>query len=297
VVRAGLLAALWPGLGHVYVGRPAIGVAIALFYPVVMTGAMLGATRWESLFGLLYVAIVLAAASWVAQLIWACRLAWGRRRSYELIWCNTPLAYVAFAGLSGAFGFFVAPRFRETRAEPFKYPSFAMAPTLILGDQFFTDKLATVERGDVVVYWNAEHTTNAVHRVVAVGGDVVQVIDRQLFVNGVPLEQRPCDEPTYRYVDRDYDSVEHSTECVVERDASGRERKVLFEFSAGRPSFGPLTLAPDQVFVMGDNRDNSGDSRFGGPVPRARIVGKATRIWLSFDVEEGFRWERMGQRL
>ncbi|MBL9037362.1 MAG: signal peptidase I, partial [Archangium sp.] len=61
-----------------------------------------------------------------------------------------------------------------------------------------------------------------------------------------------------------------------------------------RPVFGALSLDAQKLFVMGDNRDNSQDSRFTGPVDAADVVGRAAIIWFSFTPEEGIRWHRMG---
>ena len=131
-------------------------------------------------------------------------------------------------------------------AEPFSIPSQSMAPTLDAGDHVLVDKLSgTAHRGDLVVFHAPRSGEIMLKRVVAVGGDRVGIEDGRLVVNG----RRPA-EP---YADPDaIDSV----------------------------YFGPVTVARGSVFVLGDNRADSRDSRQFGAVPARDLIGRArARIW------------------
>jgi signal peptidase I len=135
-------------------------------------------------------------------------------------------------------------------AEPFRIPSESMEPTLAPGDQALVDKLAyrgsaTPHRGDLVAFHAPRTGDVLLKRVVAVGGDTVGIEDGRLVVDG-----RIVREP---YADPDaIDSV----------------------------YFGPVRVRPGTVFVLGDNRANSDDSRDFGAVPDDRIIGRAVaRVW------------------
>ena len=137
-----------------------------------------------------------------------------------------------------------------------------------------------------------------VKRVVALPGEEVKVENNVLFINGVP--QNKTFEKEFTFVNsqcQPYD-MEHKVE-----DLSGHSHDVLTAKSARVPNFPATTVPPGHVFVMGDNRDNSADSRSWGFVPLRNIKGKAKYIWLSLDfcVPSGMlgsaRWERMPKKI
>ncbi len=146
-------------------------------------------------------------------------------------------------------------------AEPMRVPSRSMAPTLQPHDHVLTNKLAydfsPPERGDLAVFESVDPRKDErlVKRVVGLPGDEVRVEHGVLLVNGAPpyepyKKDRPGDPPKKR------------------------------ERPAGANSFGPIVVPEDSVFVMGDNRNDSYDSRFFGPVPNANLVGEVTlRFW------------------
>ena len=170
-------------------------------------------------------------------------------------------------------------------------PTGSMKPTIQEGDRVVVNKLAydlkvpftTVnifkwddpKRGDIVVLFSPADGTRLVKRVVAVPGDQVEMKDNQLFVNGQPARQSPIT------VDA---SEDQGPAYVLDEDLYGYTHKMMVtpEIPAVR-SFGPVAVPPDHYFVLGDNRDNSNDSRFIGFIERRRIVGKATAVAFSLD--------------
>ncbi len=201
--------------------------------------------------------------------------------------------------------------------QPFKIPSGSMIPTLLVGDHLlvnkfiygtkipFTDKvffpIEKIKRGDVIVftYPNTEHdpSKNGIYyikRVVGIPGDRIDLDGRQLVINGqkVPLEF------TGSYVD------ERNGEQFDEygEDLFGYKHTAIFRKgreSTNKGSFIPVSEVPEgYVFVMGDNRDNSQDSRFWGFVPVENIAGKAFLIHWSWDfdspdIQNKVRWNRI----
>lgn len=186
-------------------------------------------------------------------------------------------------------------------------PTGSMKPTIQEGDRVVVNKLAydlkipftTVnvvkwddpKRGDIVVLFSPADGTRLVKRVVALPGDQVEMRDNQLFVNGQPARQSPITVAQ---------SEEHGTAYVLEEDLLGYEHQMMVtpEIPAVR-SFGPVAVPPNHYYVLGDNRDNSNDSRFIGFIERRRIVGKAVAVAFSLDRSRWFvpRWKRFFEGL
>ena len=153
--------------------------------------------------------------------------------------------------------------------QAFTIPSGSMSPTLLVGDYILVNKFIfhfrDPARGDVVVFkypWDEKR--DFIKRVVAVGGEELFIKERRVFVDGQPLE-----EPYARYSD-----LSHASE------------------------YGPVTVPADSYFVMGDNRDNSQDSRYWGFLKREKIRGKTFMIYWSWDGERHWlRWRRLGKFL
>ena len=173
--------------------------------------------------------------------------------------------------------------------QAFRIPTTSMGPGLSAGDHVLVNKLIyggspgwlgpvlpmrPVRRGDVVVFRSIENAEDLVKRCVAVGGDTVALRDKQLLVNGKPVA-----EPYVQHVD-----------SRVYPDAVFLDR-----FFRRRDNLAPQWIPPDQLFVLGDNRDLSRDSRVFGPVPASRLRGRALVIYLSLGESPGGSWGVLGR--
>jgi len=177
-------------------------------------------------------------------------------------------------------------------------PTGSMKPTIQEGDRVVVNKLAydlkvpftTInvvkwgdpERGDIVVLFSPVDGIRLVKRVVAVPGDQVEMRDNQLYVNGRMAKQSPI-----AFVSTE----EYGSVTLADEDLYGRNHKVMLTpaIPAVR-SFGPVAVPEGNYFVLGDNRDNSNDSRFIGFIERRRIVGKAVAV--AFSLERKSWWWR-----
>ncbi|MFO1329146.1 MAG: signal peptidase I [Rubrivivax sp.] len=182
-------------------------------------------------------------------------------------------------------------------------PSGSMRPTLLEGDVVLVDRLAydlklpltdrvlrrlaDPQRGDVVTFHSPRDGTRLIKRIVALPGDRVELRDGVLVVNGEAAT---------------YDAAESLVEPLapgvgvqalrVDEHAAGHVRRVqLLRGASAARDFGPLVLPEGRYFMLGDNRDNSADSRFIGPVPRQLIIGRAHHVLLSADIL-GAWWPR-----
>jgi signal peptidase I len=178
---------------------------------------------------------------------------------------------------------------REFIVQSFHIPSGSMIPTLLIGDFILVDKityrLREPERGDVVVFhFPLNEETYYVKRIVGVPGDKVQVIDGTLYINGKPCKYQFVGPYTYREQGREYTGKLYY-EFLPKRNGKVKKHFVLKTGAQG-DNTQVFTVPKDKYFMMGDNRNNSYDSRYWGFVDRDKIVGIARIIFFSWDGEK-----------
>lgn len=170
--------------------------------------------------------------------------------------------------------------------QAFKIPSGSMKPTLQIGDHILVNKfkygikipivrktlipIGDPKTGDLVVFiFPEDRSKEFIKRVVGVSGDTIEIRNKRLFVNGLP----------------------HNDSYAIFTDDL-----IIPGSIQPRDNFGPVTVPPGMIFVLGDNRDQSYDSRFWGFVDLKDVVGKAFLIYWSWDKESReVRWDRFGQ--
>jgi signal peptidase I len=185
---------------------------------------------------------------------------------------------------------------RSSLADWNDVPSGSMQPTILVGDRIFVDKLAydlkvpfttwhlaqwsNPQRGDIVVFYSPRDGTRLVKRVVGLPGDTVESKNDQLVINGQPVDYAPL--PAKIPAQLPETERERSLFATEELFAHPHAVMAIPDIPAKR-TFGPVHMPAGQYFMIGDNRDNSFDSRYFGTVARNRIVGKATAVVMSLD--------------
>jgi signal peptidase I len=179
---------------------------------------------------------------------------------------------------------------RSTFVQAYKIPSGSMEPTLLVGDHLLVNRLSYVvkipyfdnviytlgkpKRGDIIVFRYPENPKiDFIKRVIAVEGETIEIKDKVIYINGTRLS-----DPWGYY----------------------QNTPPIPAAFAPKDNFGPYKVPKDACFAMGDNRDNSQDSRFWGPVRKEHLVGKALILYFSWnsstsDPMEFVRWSRIGQ--
>jgi signal peptidase I len=172
--------------------------------------------------------------------------------------------------------------------QAFKIPSGSMKETLLVGDHILVNKfiygvklpfldttiipLKEPKRGDIIVFkFPEDPSKDFIKRVIAVGGDTVLIRDKKVYVNGKPTN---------------YEQAQYTDMNIFPRQIQPRD------------NYGPKTVPESSLFVMGDNRDQSYDSRYWGVVDLNAVKGKAFIIYWSWDKKKfGVRWNRLGHIL
>lgn len=210
----------------------------------------------------------------------------------------------------GSFAFAVLAilAFRWALFEPYVIPSGSMIPTLLIHDHILVNKFAygvrmpfseswlfknsDPKRGDIVVFRSVEDSGYfMIKRVVGLPGDKIEVDpDGYLKVNGERMPTTPMDitaeastqKPYYPVTESDIGG-NYSDFQFYEEDLKGFEHRAMLTKGAPRFFDRAMTVPEDEFFCMGDNRDNSKDSRYWGALPRKNLLGKALFVWLSCD--------------
>jgi signal peptidase I len=209
-------------------------------------------------------------------------------------------------GLSLLVAILIATSFKSAIADWNDIPSGSMLPTILIGDRVLVNKLAydlkipyttlqivkwsAPKRGDIVVFFSPKDGKRLIKRVIGLPGDTIAMRNARLFINGQSVPYGPPEKEIVNQIDPN----EQDRYVFFSENLPGKQHAVVF--TPSRPSqgsFRAMTIPEGKYFVMGDNRDNSADSRVFGFVDRRLIVGRATMVVIS---REGSflnpRWHR-----
>lgn len=264
-VLAALLSFLTTGLGQIYNGQWQKGVLFFLVEAAVGFAVIFGLGSFQTM--VIGLCVLFAINIFVA--VDAYRVASGLGE-YRLQPCNRAWVYAFIILANGMVGTGVELIASDKLYRTFEIPSESMLPTLLVEDHFMADILSdsdTIKRGDIVVFPSPEDPSkDFVKRVIGLPGETVQIEAKVVSIDGQPL-----DEPYVQHTKKD---------DVADRDY-----------------FGPVTLGPDEYFVMGDNREGSYDSRWIGPIKRDGMKARAMYIYFPGE-QPGLGWfSRFGEQV
>ena len=217
-------------------------------------------------------------------------------------WVRANKGFVAFLLLFGLF--------RTAVADWNPIPSASMRPGLLEGDVVFVNRLAfnlkvpltdvvlahtgEPQRGDVVTFSSPADGIRLIKRVLALPGDIVEMRNEKLIINGQAASYEAAGQ-----VMENLGGRQVLAQRFDETIGAKHQQIQLLPSIVARRDFGPITIPADQFMMLGDNRDNSADSRYIGLVPRKLLIGRAVRVLVSADIDGNWmpRGERFGKKL
>lgn len=260
---AALLSLLLPGLGQLYDGEPWRGLALYLG-----SLAVVAVPLWIGLpktFPGLVVFILIFLTYWFWMLWDAASIA-RRNQDYVLKPFNRWYLYLAaLIVINLSASRLVVPKLlASSPVRAFKIPSGSMEPAVRIGDRLYADmtyyRSVKPSRGDLVIFVSPEGPgVQLFQRIIGLPGERIEIRDKMVYINGQRLD----------------DPWRHASKDELAYISSPELRK--------RDNLAPVMIGGDQVFVMGDNRDRSYDSRFYGPVPISNLQGRALYVYWSPD--------------
>jgi signal peptidase I len=253
---AALLSWVAPGLGQIYNGKGTLG--LVFFLVSIALPFLWGVSGWPRHYSGLVALVIAAIVFWLFLIVHAFVQA-RRIRETELKKYQTTAVYAFFIILSLSLTIIVPRRIWRTSLgiSPYKFATTSMMPTLQKDDFLMTDLKAYTDqaprRGDLVVFeYPRDLTKSFIKRVIALEGETVEIRNKRVYIDGEPLQES----------------------YTVHQDTAIEDT---------RDNLGPLTIPAGYCFVLGDNRDNSMDSRFWGALPLANVKGKALYIYWAKD--------------
>ncbi|MDA8125289.1 MAG: signal peptidase I [Deltaproteobacteria bacterium] len=277
---AGILTLLAVGLGHFYSGQAKRGFFLFFIGQGILLVAALPVIYYYPTIPVLISTVLLGFAFFFYCIFDAVRLSKRERYGFTLKRYNKWYVYLGYFILATfVFQPIVSSSIKILLIQAYKIPAGSLEPTILMGDQILARKLLAVKqginRGDMVIFPFPEDTSkDFIKRVVALGGETIEIVNKKVFING-NLVKEPY--------------VVHTDHQIIQKNSTQ---------SMQRDNFGPVTVPKNAVFVMGDNRDQSYDSRFWGFVEKSAIKGKAYTIYWSWDKENyKVRWNRIGKKV
>ncbi|MCI0511831.1 signal peptidase I [candidate division KSB1 bacterium] len=279
---AALLSYLVPGLGQVYAGQLTRGLLAYCLYA--WWGSLVFIVTLQVMrrhfpgfsFGWILFMLLIALSLLIGIIYDAIRQARKSRTHYELQIYNRSYIYILAILILLSSDYAIKFTMRDLILKPYRIPTASMGPTILPGDYLLSDKMfycqSNPERGDIVIFQHpSQPKLEFIKRVIGLPGDTLQIVNQQVLINHQVLS-----EPYAQYV-------------IPPARRTGLELSL--------PAT-PVVIPAEHFFVMGDNRDQSADSRQFSTIPRALIKGKPAVIYFSWGPKFPFvRFDRIGKKI
>lgn len=271
---SGILTLLIVGLGHIYAGNAKKGIFLYFIPQSILAAICMGLlVKFPNKIGLV-LTLLLLVGFYIFCIADAVRVSKPKIISYNLKKYNRWYVYLLCWILSVfIFQPLLGSAIKNHIVQAYKIPSGAMLPTLQIGDHILTKKKYligdSIHRGDIVTFpFPKDPSKVFIKRVIGLGGEKFEMKEKQVFINNMPLA-----EPYVQHTDN----------------------RIVPAAQMPRDNFGPIDIPDDSLFVMGDNRDESNDSRFWGFIKKSSVTGKAISVYWSWDKRNTkVRWARIG---
>ena len=294
------LSVIMTGLGHIYCGKFAKGLVLTLLSCIlipVISGA-LSVSHSTIRIVVIITSLFISLVVWLFAIIDSWYTARHTTDSYTLKDYNRWYVYIILILMGTGGSTQIAFNVRANLVEAFRVPALSNYPTIVPNDRFLANKLAyktsDPKRGDLIVFLNPENRRiNYIKRVAAVAGDTVEIKDGQLYVNDQKLQRQMLPQSTLDNI-RIEKVIGGPLEGDVFEEINGAAKYKIFlakpPHDETSSDFAKITIPKYHCFVLGDNRNDSLDSRHFGPIPLATIKGRADYLyWPAKD------WSRFGR--
>ena len=271
---AGLLSLFEPGLGQIYNGQARKGL-IFLLLPLFFLPVLFFCLNSNKILYFLITFALLTTLYYIISIGDAIYTARKFKTEYNLKKYNNLIIYLGVIVLIFVSNAAISDYVKNNYVQAYKIPATSNEPTLLVGDHIVADRRVSArnpKRGALIIFeFPEDPKKDFVKRVVAIGGDTLEIRDKLLLINSEPIKE------TY----------------AIFNDAT-----VFSADQNPRDNFGPITVPENACFVLGDNRDQSYDSRFWGFVDNEKIKGTVKSIYWSWDNKKAaVRWNRIGAKV
>lgn len=296
---AAFMSFILPGYGQLYNGDVNKGLLLFMLFAFCSIPLPAFAALYIPsvlMLPILLLSFVLALGIWLYGVLNAYKTAKIKQRIVLQAW-QMPSMYIAIFVIAAIFILPSITTFiREQQLESFRIPSDSMMPSVMSGDYLFADKRYNcpqckqqIQRGDIAIFvYPNNRTIYYIKRIIGLPGDRVRIENKSVYINDKRLNIEPS---------KDLPLPPKSEDTALIRLEHTDSTSYTVQWDKQDKGYMPELVVPQgEVFVLGDNRSSTKDSRSFGTLPLRDVVGKARQIWFSWG-EVGIRWERLGKVL
>ena len=296
------MSLIMPGLGQIYNGDIAKGLSLFLTFAFAIPVCTWIGMQISPLLSLMaLIGVLLTIFIYGVSVVDAFQMAKRIGTSFQLGPANRPYVYLALMFFGYFFVLLQLTDYTQTHlAQFFKVPSKSMVPSVLQGDHFFADKRVNtpgakhaIKRGDIGIFvYPNDRTSIYIKRIIGMPGDKIEITANDVTINGKSIRGDQVSDLGSEELNKLL--IDHN--AYLEKADSGETYSVIWKKDSQQKPIS-ITVPDGYVYLMGDNRDESQDSRKFGPVPLTDVVGIAKQVMFSTSADSGFRASRISKNL